>query len=139
MLTSLSDLARPSEMHEPSIGFDYDQVFADLDGEENSSDDLRELNRRWSFIAGGLLTWILASRNRDAAALQAAVALGLNSVLEGRSMEYLEEMAGCTRANLSAGAVRFCEAYGLEPSEYMRSIKARGAYRDRRVNQLQRC
>lgn len=120
---------------EASVGFDYDAVEERLGTFEQTRNDYREAGKEMLQLLNAALAHVLVSKHPATAAWQVAFGLGL-PCCEGMSMDRVAADLRIERATLSKGAVNFCKAYNLPPSEYMRSEPARKAYRERRERQL---
>jgi hypothetical protein len=120
---------------EQSVGFDYDAVDERLGHVETKRNDYREAGKEMLQLLNSALSHVIMSKRPATAAWQVAFGLGL-PCCEGMSMDSVAAELRVERATLSKGAVNFCKAYNLPPSEYMRSEPARKAYRARRERQL---
>jgi hypothetical protein len=120
---------------EQSVGFDYDAVDERLGHVETQRNDYREAGKEMLQLLNSAMAHVIMSKHPSTAAWQVAFGLGL-PCCEGMSMDRVAAELRVERATLSKGAVNFCKAYDLPPSEYMRSEPARQAYRARRESQL---
>ena len=120
---------------EQSVGFDYDAVDERLGHVESARNDYREAGKEMLQLLNSALAHVIMSKHPATAAWQVAFGLGL-PCCEGMSMDRVAAELRVERATLSKGAVNFCKAYNLPPSEYMRSEPALKAYRERRERQL---
>ncbi len=120
---------------EQSVGFDYDAVDERLGHVESRRNDYREAGKEMLQLLNSALAHVIMAKHPGTAAWQVAFGLGL-PCCEGMSMDRVAAELRVERATLSKGAVNFCKAYNLPPSEYMRSEPARKAYRERRESQL---
>jgi len=78
-----------------------------------------------------MINWILARiiDSRDPRLEADIMAIGSGLLLrQGKSMTYVAEKYGVTRADISKRVIEFCDEMGLPPSHSMRSVADRETY-----------